>query len=82
MLAEPVPCSQKGCRHYRGVEQPDGTEATERHACAAFPGGIPGEIVTGKNMHTAPYPGDHGVRFEPAGSSKDAAAAANTDEGA
>lgn len=64
-LAEPVPCWKKACRHYRGVAQPDGTEATERHVCAAFPGGIPGEIVLGKDMHAGPYPGDHGIHYEP-----------------
>lgn len=67
MLVEPVPCSKKSCRHYRGVEQPDGTEATERHVCAAFPGGIPTPIVLGVNLHTKPYPGDRGIRYERAG---------------
>lgn len=65
MLREPVPCSKGRCRHYRGVAQPDGTEATERDVCAAFPGGIPLEIVTGRNMHTEPYPGDKGMQYEP-----------------
>jgi hypothetical protein len=67
MLREPVPCSKKGCKHYRGVAQPDGTEATEADVCAAFPDGIPAEIALGLNMHTAPFPGDHGVRYEPKG---------------
>lgn len=26
---------------------------------------IPAEIMQGRNPHTAPYPGDHGVRYEP-----------------
>ena len=34
--------------------------------CAAFPDGIPLEIWEGKNSHTEPYPGDHGIRFEDA----------------
>ena len=63
-LVEPVPCSEKRCRHYRGIDQPDGTEATERHVCAAFPQGIPAEIVRGANMHTGPVPGDHGIQYE------------------
>lgn len=64
MLTEPVPCSQKKCRHYRGVLQPDGTEATEVHFCEAFPSGIPFEITSGENLHTKPYPGDHGIQYE------------------
>lgn len=67
MLREPIPCSKKNCKHYQGVIQPDGTEATEVDACAAFPDGIPDEITTGKNMHLKPYPGDHGVQYEKEG---------------
>ena len=63
-LMQPVPCSKGRCKHYAGVKQPDGTEATERHVCTAFPDGIPAEIVTGRNMHTEPYPGDGGIQYE------------------
>jgi hypothetical protein len=34
--------------------------------CAAFPDGIPDEILEGRNSHTAPYPGDKGLLFTPA----------------
>lgn len=53
------------CRHLR----PDG----ERQ-CAAFPEprGIPLEIWRGENPHTDPYPGDNGIRFEPAEEGEDA----------
>lgn len=44
--------------HYLGVEQPDGTEATEVHACAAFPAGIPEEIVLGDDLHLDPVGGE------------------------
>jgi hypothetical protein len=33
-------------------------------SCRAFPDGIPREIWLGKNNHTKPYKGDHGIRFE------------------
>ena len=32
--------------------------------CAAFPDGIPDEVLLAENMHTAPIAGDHGVQYE------------------
>ena len=46
-----------GCNHFN--ENPEGL------ACAAFPDGIPVEIITGQLDHREPYPGDHGIQFEP-----------------
>ena len=63
MLQEPVPCSRGLCKHYRGVAQLDGTEASEVDVCSAFPKGIPPEIATGVNLHTEPYPGDNGIQY-------------------
>lgn len=33
--------------------------------CAAFPEGIPDEIIEEGLPHTEPYPGDNGIKFEP-----------------
>ena len=49
----PEQCSV--CLHYlRG----------EGHACAAFPAGIPEDILRGKFDHLKPHDGDSGIRFE------------------
>lgn len=42
------------CKHDRGGR-----------SCDAFPDWIPGDIVTGRHDHRKPYPGDHGILFEP-----------------
>lgn len=34
-------------------------------ACAAFPDGIPQEIITGEHDHREPYNNDKGLRWEP-----------------
>ena len=65
MLQEPR-CSERGCKHLTGVVN-DGDETTERPCCEAFPDGIPVEIAYGDNLHLTPFPGDHGIRFEPDG---------------
>jgi hypothetical protein len=47
------------CKHFR--ERLENGTLT----CAAFPNGIPEPIASAKVEHTAPYPGDNGIRFEP-----------------
>lgn len=42
------------CKHYRA-------DLT----CDAFPQGIPQRIISGLHDHQEPYPGDHGIRFDP-----------------
>jgi hypothetical protein len=33
--------------------------------CRAFANGIPAAILTNRHDHHEPYPGDHGIQFEP-----------------
>ena len=63
MIREPE-CSKRGCVHFIGVAQQDGTETTEKVVCRAFPEGIPQEIAYGNNLHTEPFPGDNGILFQ------------------
>ena len=48
------------CKHYR-----------EDVTCAAFPKGIPAEILESEADHRRPYTGDHGIHFEPLPDSRD-----------
>ena len=48
------------CAHFRSYLE----TGREESSCAAFPDGIPDEIVFGGYDHRLPYPGDHGVRYE------------------
>lgn len=42
------------CKHY-----------TMMATCEAFPNKIPYEIISGHFIHTRPYPGDHGIMYDP-----------------
>ena len=42
------------CIHYDGFWK-----------CDAYSVKIPVEIATGQHDHTRPFPGDHGIQFEP-----------------
>jgi len=57
----PPKCWDRGCIHYTGIIQPDGTELTECPACKAFPDGIPDEITDGSNLHLTVYEGQTGL---------------------
>jgi hypothetical protein len=50
------------CRHYKGIAAGVG------HVCVAFgkDQSIPIQIMTNAASHSALFPGDHGLRFEPA----------------
>ena len=50
MLAVPR-CFERGCKHYLGVIQPDGTEGTETNHCKAYPEHIPSDIAYGDDLH-------------------------------
>jgi len=63
IVIEEPKCFTRKCKHFVGVDQPDGTELTERVVCKAFPEGIPDEIAYGENLHLKPFPGDGGIRF-------------------
>jgi hypothetical protein len=54
MIGEPPVCV--GCKHFHH---------TGPLACDAFPERIPDEILLHRNPHNAPFPGDHGIQFEP-----------------
>jgi hypothetical protein len=62
----PPLCNQ--CRYFLGVVE--AALAPNRVGlvpiCLAFPRGIPEPIRDGKYDHRTPYPGDCGLRFEPA----------------
>jgi len=47
------------CKHYHQANQ-------EANTCAAYPDGIPQEIILCSADHRRPYEGDNGLRFSPA----------------
>jgi hypothetical protein len=65
MIVIPPQSQCRSCRHFIGVDQPDGTEETERLVCFAFPDGISEKIVANLVSHRKPIPGDGGIQWEP-----------------
>jgi len=58
------------CKHFSGFTEPPNParvlDATQIPTCAAFPDGIPTKITEERFDHRQPFPGDGGVRWEPA----------------
>lgn len=52
-MIPPPECFERKCKYYLGIDQPDGTELSERPICPAFPDGIPDEIAYGEDKHTS-----------------------------
>jgi rubrerythrin len=58
-----------GCKNY-----------TMMSTCEAFPDKIPYKIISGHFIHTEPYPGDHGIMYDPIDSDEEPEAEAAADQ--
>ena len=54
-----------GCVHYRDFAAQQIGQERRVPTCDAFPDGIPDAIFLSGVEHDKPYPGDHGIQFEP-----------------
>ena len=61
--------SKRRFQEEKGVISSQCISCAHKHSgkstCAAFPNGIPREIITNKADHRKPYPGDNGILFQP-----------------
>lgn len=55
-----VYCQDAKCIHFMGAK---GVPNFPVFVCAAFPKGIPEEVLSGRNMHTSSIAGDGGVQY-------------------
>jgi hypothetical protein len=56
-----IACQRRKCKW---LFPPEGPPEDAHFVCMAFPAGIPRVIRDGENLHTRPYPGDDGYRYE------------------
>jgi hypothetical protein len=49
------------CKHYRGIMESNNPEGSGKHICTAFPNGIPGEILSGRNEHSQSMLGQNSI---------------------
>lgn len=62
------------CKHFQGATSqgnPQGNPFATPKICAAFPQGIPQEVLLTIHDHRLPFDGDHGVRYEPTSEEED-----------
>lgn len=60
-MTTPIPfCFDCARFHEPGVK-----DGVPFYTCEAFPDGIPTEILVTQHDYDQPYPGDHGLRYQP-----------------
>ena len=66
---EPPKLQGMDCKHLADdllpIDRGEGIETDYVAYCAAFPDGMPEDDEWEDFDHRRPYPGDHGIRFEP-----------------
>lgn len=58
-----IPCQSRCCKHFWGIAGPPNDPV---FICAAFPTGIPANVLSGRSKHARPIEGDGGIQYESA----------------
>lgn len=53
-------CEKRKCKHYLCAVGP---KEYTIFTCEAFPGGIPEDVTSGRNLHNKPIAGDNGITY-------------------